>query len=81
MDLRNEFHILQCKRVLGRTRYLLHSSLGMGYQVHLLQIMKKLGALPGDMITIRNININKATFVKLRFRDPTFNDLSNPRAM
>ena len=53
----------------------------MGYQVHLLQLMKKLGTLPGDMITIRNININKATFVKLRFRDPTFNDLSNPRAM
>ncbi|KNB42020.1 ubiquitin fusion degradation protein [Blastocystis sp. subtype 4] len=44
-------------------------------------IMKKLGAMPGDLITIRNINLRKASFVKLRFRDPSFNNLSNPRAI
>lgn len=43
--------------------------------------MRKLGANTADVIRVQNININKATFVKFRFRDSTFNDLSNPRAM
>ena len=43
--------------------------------------MKKLGVIPGDVIEIRNINIEKASFVKFRFRDGTFGNLSNPRAM
>lgn len=43
--------------------------------------MKKLGVLPGDVIDIYNIKLNKAQFVKLRFRDGSFGNLSNPRAM
>ena len=43
--------------------------------------MKKLGVLPGDIIEVRNINIPKGTFVKVRFRDGSFGNLSNPRAM
>ena len=43
--------------------------------------MKKLGVIPGQVIDIYNITLNKATFVKLKFRDGSFGNLSNPRAM
>lgn len=37
--------------------------------------------LPGEIIRVCNININKATFVKFRFRDESFGNFTNPRAM
>ena len=43
--------------------------------------MKKIGAMAGDSVVIENVNLPKASFVKFRFRDATFNNLSNPRAM
>lgn len=43
--------------------------------------MKKLDVLPGEFVFIENVNLQKATFVKLKFRDGTFGELSNPRAM
>ena len=44
-------------------------------------IMKKLDVLPGEFVFIENVNLQKATFVKLKFRDGTFGELSNPRAI
>ncbi len=44
-------------------------------------MMRKLNVLPGEIIRVCNININKATFVKFRFRDGSFGSFTNPRAM
>lgn len=43
--------------------------------------MAKLRISPGDYLIVENLNLRKATFVKLKFRDGTFGELSNPRAM
>ncbi|CBK20714.2 uncharacterized protein [Blastocystis hominis] len=44
-------------------------------------IMAKLRISPGDYLIVENLNLRKATFVKLKFRDGTFGELSNPRAI
>ena len=44
-------------------------------------IMAKFHFSPGDFMIVENLNLRKATFVKLKFRDGTFGELSNPRAI
>ena len=44
-------------------------------------MMRKLNVLPGEIIRVCNINLNKATFVKFRFRDGSFGSFTTPRAM
>ena len=44
-------------------------------------MMRKLQVLPGEIIRVSNINLEKASFVKFRFRDGSFGDFSNPRAI
>ena len=44
-------------------------------------MMRKLQVLPGEIIRVSNINLEKASFVKFRFRDGSFGDFSNSRAM
>ena len=60
---------------------MLHTSLGSCICLLLWKIMKKLDVLPGEFVFVENVNLQKATFVKLKFRDGTFGELSNPRAM
>ena len=45
------------------------------------QMMEKFHVSPREFMIVENINLRKATFVKLKFRDGTFGELSNPRAM
>ena len=44
-------------------------------------MMAKFRFSPGDFIFVENLNLQKATYVKLKFRDGSFGELSNPRAM